>query len=289
LFFGDDQAGYTLAFVFRLADTSARGRSRRYAFICWAGRDERRAARAWKDVLSVFERCAAGIEALVEKRQEESAAKQEALEQEKLAAMGRSLDRERDSRDITPISSFLSGRTIDPDGHPRRGEGQKTKGLAELAGREELFVELHAVFVRLLVKLSRGGSPTAGLSSSSSSSIVGVESNSGLGLASQPADDEQRRASKALERAANKLTLQEENVALRGGGGGGGGDDGASESTTKARRAASKRRPATHTEELSPKSRPAKPQDAAPRSRRGSPSQPGGKAMKGMKGRLVAV
>ena len=190
--------------------------------------------------------------------------------------MGRSLDNEKDSRDITPISSFLSGRAVDPDGHPRRGEGQKTKGLAELAGREELFVELHAVFVRLLVKLSRGSTPTGGLSSSGSS-VIGVEGGSGLTptLLPAPADEEVRKDDEQPHRATSKLTLEEQNVALRGGSG--------------RRRSACKKQGETQTEEISPKSRPAKPQSPSPKSRRGSPSQSGKQGMEGLKGRLVAV
>lgn len=282
LFFGDDQAGYTLAFVFRLADPGARGRSRRYAFICWAGRDERRAARAWKDVLGVFERCAAGIEALVEKRLDELAAKQEAADQERSAAIGRSLEKEKEGRDITPVSSFLSGRTVDPDGHPRRGDPQRARGLAELADREELFVELHAVFVRLLVKLGRGPTGSGALSSSSSSSVVGVEPNA-LGLAVVAPTSEQ--SADSLEQATSDLTLKPD------------GPSSGSSSTSKPQSASRKAPPSDtdlDTADLSPKSRPA---PSASKSRRGSPSHNGSnngsgsgtKRMEGLKGRLVAV
>jgi hypothetical protein len=54
---------------------------------------------------------------------------------------------------ITPVTSFLSGRSHDPDGFLRRGNETRAKGLAELVGREDFFVELHAVFVRLLGQL----------------------------------------------------------------------------------------------------------------------------------------
>ena len=146
LFFGDDRAGYTIAFVFRLCDPCARGRSRRYAFVCWAGREERRAARAWKEVIGVFESMAIRIESMVERQQEGSARASDGVG---------SVEARSGSRDITPVSSFLSGRTVDPDGYPRRAS-VRAKGLAELVGREDFFVEVHAVFVRLLTRLGRG-------------------------------------------------------------------------------------------------------------------------------------
>jgi hypothetical protein len=56
---------------------------------------------------------------------------------------------------ITPVTSFLSGRSHNPDGFLRRATETRAKGLAELVGRENFFVELHAVFVRLLGQLGR--------------------------------------------------------------------------------------------------------------------------------------
>ncbi|KAI9838483.1 MAG: hypothetical protein M1838_004566 [Thelocarpon superellum] len=154
LFFGDDCAGYTISYVFRLADPAARGRSRRYAFVCWAGREERRAARAWKEVISVFEGMANRIEAMVERQQEGVV---------RASDGGLAVGSQNSGRDITPVSSFLSGRTVDPDGYPRRAS-VRARGLAELVGREDFFVEVHAVFVHLLTRLGRvfGGGP-AGL------------------------------------------------------------------------------------------------------------------------------
>lgn len=68
-------------------------------------------------------------------------------------------------RTFTPVSSFLSGRNMDPDGYPIRkvnfwGQSPQ-KSLAELVGNEYLFAELHAEFVALLQTLGRafGGVP----------------------------------------------------------------------------------------------------------------------------------
>lgn len=51
-------------------------------------------------------------------------------------------------------SSFLSGRTFDPDGYPRKGYNVvRARGLAELVGMEDFFLELHRRFVVLLAQL----------------------------------------------------------------------------------------------------------------------------------------
>ena len=63
-------------------------------------------------------------------------------------------------RTFTPVSSFLSGRDVDPDGYPVRKPSfwarERQKSLAELVGNEYLFAELHAEFVALLQVLGRG-------------------------------------------------------------------------------------------------------------------------------------
>lgn len=51
----------------------------------------------------------------------------------------------------TPTSSFLSGRNRGFDGMPRMVT--KARGLAEIVGLPDFFIELHARFVRLLVQL----------------------------------------------------------------------------------------------------------------------------------------
>lgn len=140
LFFGDDTTGYTISFVFRVPDSCARGRVRRYAFIAWAGREERRAARAYKEVLHVFAGMAGRIVDAVEKR-----------ESGMMDGSGCA---------SAPMSTFLSSRSVDPDGFARKPE-VRARGLVELVGKEDLFVEIHAAFVHLLAQLGRclGGWP----------------------------------------------------------------------------------------------------------------------------------
>jgi hypothetical protein len=53
------------------------------------------------------------------------------------------------SRNNTPTSSFLSGRNR---GHERMS--LRSRGLAEIVGLPDFFIELHARFVRLLIELS---------------------------------------------------------------------------------------------------------------------------------------
>lgn len=58
-------------------------------------------------------------------------------------------------RTLTPVSSFLSAKKLDPDGYPRgTREAMKPKGLAEIVGRDDFFVELHARFCLVLSSLA---------------------------------------------------------------------------------------------------------------------------------------
>ncbi|KAI9882082.1 MAG: hypothetical protein M1823_006173 [Watsoniomyces obsoletus] len=163
LFFGDDVSGYTISFVFRLTDPCARGRVRRYAFIAWAGRDERRAARAYKDVLQVFSDTANHIVQMVEKKQAEicggsSISNTTSNSSPPDTTEGSNTKSIREP--MTPVSSFLSSKSIDPDGYPRRAE-VRAKGLVELTGNESVMIDLHCVFTQMLAQLGRslGGAP----------------------------------------------------------------------------------------------------------------------------------
>jgi hypothetical protein len=51
-------------------------------------------------------------------------------------------------------SPFLSGRgNWDRDGYASRGPGIRSRGLAELVGKADFFIELHVRFVALLAQL----------------------------------------------------------------------------------------------------------------------------------------
>jgi len=58
------------------------------------------------------------------------------------------------TRNITPVSSFLSAKKVDPDGYPRVSRDvMRPKTLVEIVGMEGFFVELHARFCSLLHSL----------------------------------------------------------------------------------------------------------------------------------------
>ena len=173
IMFGDSVAGYTIAYVFRLQDPRSRGAKRTYALIAMAGRDCRRATKAMVKITEAFESIANRIIALADR----------VLERESAASQGQSAisgtplpgtsasstssqflspQRERTSsttsapsfRNITPVSSFLSAKKLDPDGFPRVSRDvMKAKSLIEIVGQENFFVDLHTLFCRLLHSL----------------------------------------------------------------------------------------------------------------------------------------
>lgn len=58
------------------------------------------------------------------------------------------------TRNITPVTSFLSAKKVDPDGYPRLSRDvMRPKTLVEIVGMEGFFVELHAWFCTLLQSL----------------------------------------------------------------------------------------------------------------------------------------
>ena len=141
LCFGDPSTGFTIAYVFRLADTHARGRQRYYALLALAGSDSRRAFEACTIIWSFFEQLARNI-----------------IETAEQAALRASLtdDSPPQTGHITPISSFLTGRTVDPDGYPRHGAANvRASGIAELVDNENFFCELHMIFVCMLQDLGK--------------------------------------------------------------------------------------------------------------------------------------
>ncbi|MCJ1410131.1 hypothetical protein MMC19_004216 [Ptychographa xylographoides] len=140
LWFGDPVAGYTIAYVFRLADTHARGRQRYYALLALAGSDTKRAFEACTMIWSFFEQIAMNIVEMAEDVASRS------LMDDSPPKQGR----------VTPISSFLTGRTMDPDGYPRQGTANvRANGIAELVDNDRFFCELHMMFVGILQDLGR--------------------------------------------------------------------------------------------------------------------------------------
>lgn len=142
LSFGDPIAGYTIAYKFRLPDPHARGRQRYYALLALAGQDPGRSFKAMPVIWRAFERIAAGIMANTES----------AISNDKTTEVNKG-----ESKNATPVSSFLTGRTMDPDGYLRRNgaANMRARGLAEMVGDELFFARLHKDFVQLLQILGR--------------------------------------------------------------------------------------------------------------------------------------
>ncbi|KAF2707381.1 hypothetical protein K504DRAFT_436907 [Pleomassaria siparia CBS 279.74] len=176
MMFGDCVAGYTIAYVFRLQDPRSRGMKRTYALIAMAGRDCRRASRAMVKVIAVFESIANRIISLAEKVLERESASAQAMSRPPMSRpatafssvptlaspttsapsqkLSSSAGASSTTRNITPVSSFLSAKKVDPDGFPRMSRDIiKAKSLIEIVGMENFFPELHALFCGLLKSL----------------------------------------------------------------------------------------------------------------------------------------
>ncbi|KAF2099973.1 hypothetical protein NA57DRAFT_37581 [Rhizodiscina lignyota] len=191
LCFGDPIAGYTIAYIFRLPDPRARGRRRTYALIALGGRDSWRVCRRYVEITRAFERIANTITEMADAVLErESSSSQGSASRPSSSAsaitptqtfsssapgpnpiftpttgvppsMMTSPQKEKPAsasvasspvtRAITPVSSFLSAKKLDPDGYPRVSRDvMRAKGLAEIVGRDDFFVEVHARFCVIL-------------------------------------------------------------------------------------------------------------------------------------------
>ncbi|KAJ8105624.1 hypothetical protein ONZ43_g7355 [Nemania bipapillata] len=181
IFFGDPSAGYTTAYIFRIPDMHARGRKRVYAFLALSTHRERLAMKAFSFISTAFRDLAAWIQELVEVEAERVREREEAGSA--VAALnaaygnggfggrgphdsgiglgggpgpGRAEMLKQRDRDN---SSFLTGGSR--GGYMQRMGGTmgpsgftpKARGLAELVGLPDFFIELHARFVKLLLEL----------------------------------------------------------------------------------------------------------------------------------------
>lgn len=112
--------------------------------------------------VAVFERLAARLVQYAEMIVAREAEKDRASEAGSESAVESSTVGSRKSRTLTPVSSFLDAKTVDPDGVLKRNGSSgflaakakgRVKGLAELLGEEGFFIECHVEFVRLLSAL----------------------------------------------------------------------------------------------------------------------------------------
>jgi hypothetical protein len=176
LIFGDWVAGHTIAYVFRLQDPRSRGAKRTYALIAMAGRDCRRATKSMVKILEIFENIANRIISMADRVLERESAASHNLSRpvtaipttppfgtsassippvlspkQERSFSSTSSSASSPSRNITPVSSFLSAKRVDPDGFPRVSRDvMKAKSLIEIVGQELFFAELHANFCSIL-------------------------------------------------------------------------------------------------------------------------------------------
>ncbi|RDL32547.1 Uncharacterized protein BP5553_09003 [Venustampulla echinocandica] len=137
IFFGDPLAGYTTAYIFRIPDPNARGRRRVYALMALTTHRERLAMQTFSFLSVAFRDLASWIQGLAESELERS----EAASSPRGTANG-DTGSGRGSGG-TPTSSFLQGRNRGVDGK-FAGMSLRARGLAELVGLPDFFIELHA-------------------------------------------------------------------------------------------------------------------------------------------------
>ncbi|XP_044722168.1 vesicle coat protein involved in golgi to plasma membrane transport domain-containing protein [Hirsutella rhossiliensis] len=143
IFFGDAMAGYTTAYIFRIPDLHARGHKRVYAFLALSTYKERLAMKTFAMVSAAFRDLATWIQQLAEAEAERT---------RESSPIGSVL---HNGAWIPPPTIFLTGGS----GFARRMGGPggtsslKARGLAELVGQPDFFIELHGKFIRLLLEV----------------------------------------------------------------------------------------------------------------------------------------
>lgn len=150
VFFGDPSIGYTIAYIFRLTDShapttaaaAATAGRRQYALMCTAA-DEQNLLQSWTFVTERFR-------AIVARLAQANALEVENRRQAQQAASGRRADGSSGSG----LGSSLHSRSSDDLGADRsflrpKGRAQE-RGLSELTGMEDVFVQLHAAFAWML-------------------------------------------------------------------------------------------------------------------------------------------
>lgn len=159
IFFGDSQAGYTTAYVFRIPDPTARGRRRVYALMCLSPHNEKKSVKQFSALSAAFKDIASWIQNLAEMNLERSEASQNSPKLTPINELPPHIQG-KTRGGSTPTSAFLSGRNRSLGGgldSRFTALSLRSKGLAELVGMPDFFLELHARFVTLLIALSKSG------------------------------------------------------------------------------------------------------------------------------------
>ncbi|RPA85439.1 hypothetical protein BJ508DRAFT_322493 [Ascobolus immersus RN42] len=161
IFFGDKKAGYTIAHIFQILDAKARGGKRTYAFLCVSD-DEKKLLESWNFVTTSFKTLVTRIAQLASSSGTSVAVGPASGTVTPVSA----------NRDITPgpggsnksaagmsgMTTMGIGKSGGIEGFLRRGAmgaGTEARGLSDLVGKEEIFVEVHAGFVGILAGLGR--------------------------------------------------------------------------------------------------------------------------------------
>ncbi|KAH8880367.1 hypothetical protein GQ53DRAFT_670112 [Thozetella sp. PMI_491] len=157
LFFGDPMAGYTTAYIFRIPDMHARGHKRVYAFLALSTHRERLAMKSFGFIANAFHEMAAWIQTLAE-AEAERAMSDSAQNSPIVAGPGYGSFGSHPESGPAAGSSFLTGgmgglsRRLG-GGFGSSGPTVKQRGLPELVGLPDFFIQLHTRFVRLLLEL----------------------------------------------------------------------------------------------------------------------------------------
>lgn len=160
IFFGDALAGYTTAYIFRIPDLHARGHKRVYAFLALSTHRERLAMKTFNLVSQAFENLAIWIQQLAEAEAERTATNTSPIGSVMYSSGGQPHAPPPHMADASNAvdrsgSSFLTGGSAFTR---RMGGGPgasplKARGLAELVGQPDFFIELHGQFVQLLFEV----------------------------------------------------------------------------------------------------------------------------------------
>ncbi|KAK3305808.1 vesicle coat protein [Chaetomium strumarium] len=164
IFFGDKKVGYTTAYIFRVPDVHARGHKRVYAFLALSTHPEPVAVKTFTFLSTAFRDLASWIQELAEAEAERAQAESSGSTASSPVVPGPGYGSFQSEPAAPPVSattsssSFLMGGV---GGLSRRmgggfgasGVALKQRGLAELVGLPDFFIELHARFVRLLLEI----------------------------------------------------------------------------------------------------------------------------------------
>lgn len=167
IFFGDPSAGYTTAYIFRIPDLQARGHKRVYAFLALSTHRERLAMKTFTFISNAFRELVAWILSLAEAEAERASEGNSphsagGIYGAGAGSMGMASQTQDQglSADTTTGSGFLSSgmgpmsrRMGAGYGYGGSGSSTKPKGLPELIGLPDFFLELHQKFVQLLLEL----------------------------------------------------------------------------------------------------------------------------------------